>query len=304
VRANSSGSKTAEVQLTGQRAEGTGLYDYGARWYDPMLGRFVQADSVVPSMGDPQAWDRYAYVDNNPVRYVDPTGHMLDQGGGGSSMEDDWWKKRQEKQIAKNYDPFYQTLGYDKYSLWRSVVAGAPCTACHLTINSGRIPGNSELSATQISGWKALDKYAAPIHFAGLGSIVGLAQQAISVADPMNYIPAADAEDVSVAFADMHVGYADENVTAYRYTSPSSNPPGHWLSPDPNLTPDQARATLALPNANTAKQVTKYIIPKTNNYIYGSAAGQTGASWAGPYAVGGGPQIYIPDFSILIEVIR
>ncbi|MEJ2601542.1 MAG: RHS repeat-associated core domain-containing protein, partial [Anaerolineales bacterium] len=34
-----------DLRFTGQRAEGTGLYDYGARWYDPMLGRFVQADS-------------------------------------------------------------------------------------------------------------------------------------------------------------------------------------------------------------------------------------------------------------------
>ena len=54
-------------------------------------------------MGDPQAWDRYAYVDNNPVVNVDPTGHMLDPGGGGGafSMGDDWWKKRQDK-LEKN----------------------------------------------------------------------------------------------------------------------------------------------------------------------------------------------------------
>ncbi len=53
-----------------------GLYYYGARWYDPALGRFVQADTIVPeaSQGS-QAWDRYAYVNNNPLRYTDPTGH-------------------------------------------------------------------------------------------------------------------------------------------------------------------------------------------------------------------------------------
>jgi RHS repeat-associated protein len=117
VVANSSGSKTAEVRykawgedrytsgtvpsgyrFTGQRVEATlGLYYYGARWYDSALGRFVQADTVVPSTGDPQAWDRYAYVDNNPVKFVDPTGHMLDQGGGAASMGNDWWRNRQEK---------------------------------------------------------------------------------------------------------------------------------------------------------------------------------------------------------------
>jgi RHS repeat-associated protein len=94
--ANSSGSKTAEVRYkawgedrytsgtvpsgyryTGQRYEATlGLYFYGARWYDSSLGRFLSADSIVPNMGDPQAWDRYAYVDNNSVKFVDPSGHI------------------------------------------------------------------------------------------------------------------------------------------------------------------------------------------------------------------------------------
>jgi hypothetical protein len=49
--------------------------DYGARFYDPALGRFASADSVVPEPGNPQALNRYAYVLGNPLRYVDPTGH-------------------------------------------------------------------------------------------------------------------------------------------------------------------------------------------------------------------------------------
>jgi hypothetical protein len=53
-----------------------GLYDYNARWYDPRLGRFVQADSIVPGAGNPLAWDRYAYTLNNPVRYNDPSGYF------------------------------------------------------------------------------------------------------------------------------------------------------------------------------------------------------------------------------------
>ncbi len=48
----------------------------GARWYDPRLGRFIQADTVVPERGNPQALNRYAYVYNNPVRYVDPSGFI------------------------------------------------------------------------------------------------------------------------------------------------------------------------------------------------------------------------------------
>ncbi len=39
----------------------------------PSSRRFAQADALVP--GGVQGYDRYAYVNNNPVRYADPTGH-------------------------------------------------------------------------------------------------------------------------------------------------------------------------------------------------------------------------------------
>ena len=42
-----------------------------------MIGRFVSADSIVPGAANPQAWNRYAYTLNNPVRYTDPTGHCV-----------------------------------------------------------------------------------------------------------------------------------------------------------------------------------------------------------------------------------
>jgi RHS repeat-associated protein len=100
------------LRYTGQRMEGIGLYDYGARWFDASIGRFVQADSIVPNLGDPQAWDRYAAMNNNPVVFVDPSGHMADQGGGASSMGEDWWKNRQEKHEKKESShPFDSSLG-------------------------------------------------------------------------------------------------------------------------------------------------------------------------------------------------
>jgi RHS repeat-associated protein len=93
-------------RYTGQRMEGIGLYDYGARWFDASSGRFIQANTIVPNPGDSQAWDRYAAMNNNPVVFVDPTGHMADQcgGGGAFSMGEEWWKKRQEKLSDLNND--------------------------------------------------------------------------------------------------------------------------------------------------------------------------------------------------------
>jgi RHS repeat-associated protein len=58
--------------------DGIGLYYYYARWYDPVIGRFVQPDPIVPEgVQGTQAWDRYAYVNNNPVRFKDPSGHCI-----------------------------------------------------------------------------------------------------------------------------------------------------------------------------------------------------------------------------------
>ncbi len=69
------GSPSTKYRFTGQREESSiGLYFYNARWYDAVLGRFAQADTIVPEPRDSQSLNRYSYVLNNPWRYVDPTG--------------------------------------------------------------------------------------------------------------------------------------------------------------------------------------------------------------------------------------
>jgi RHS repeat-associated protein len=66
-------------KTNGQRLEsGIGLYYYRARWYDPTAGRFIQADTLITNIEKSQSFDRYAYVGNNPIRYVDPSGHRSD----------------------------------------------------------------------------------------------------------------------------------------------------------------------------------------------------------------------------------
>jgi RHS repeat-associated protein len=66
---------STDYLYTGQRMEGEiGLYFYNARFYDPALSRFIQVDTIVPQ-GGALAWDRYAYVKNNSIRFNDPSGH-------------------------------------------------------------------------------------------------------------------------------------------------------------------------------------------------------------------------------------
>jgi RHS repeat-associated protein len=66
-------------QYTGQRNDSEiGLYYYGARWYDTTLGRFAQADTNIPASQGTQGWDRYAYVNNNPIQFTDSSGHWIE----------------------------------------------------------------------------------------------------------------------------------------------------------------------------------------------------------------------------------
>ena len=106
---DSGGSLDTDKKFTGQRLDGTGLYYYGARYYDPSIGRFISPDTIVssaplpngeripaltvsyhveehspytsggaPRVMDPQELNRYSYALNNPLRYTDPQGNQVD----------------------------------------------------------------------------------------------------------------------------------------------------------------------------------------------------------------------------------
>ena len=73
----SAGSVDIQRKFTGKRLNPkTDLYYLGDRYYDPSIGRFLQADPIVPDPGSPQSLNRYTYVYNNPLRYTDPTGNF------------------------------------------------------------------------------------------------------------------------------------------------------------------------------------------------------------------------------------
>ena len=86
------GSKDT-VWYTGKPEEAAfGLNYFGARWYDPKIGRFMGVDPAGFSADNIQSFNRYAYANNNPYAYVDPDGrdaigivfkgYMVDTGYG------------------------------------------------------------------------------------------------------------------------------------------------------------------------------------------------------------------------------
>jgi len=78
-----SGTLDVRHKYTGQELDAEiGLYFYNARYYDPVLGRFTQADTIVPNPANPQTLNRYSYALNNPMRYTDPTGYEATLPGG------------------------------------------------------------------------------------------------------------------------------------------------------------------------------------------------------------------------------
>ncbi len=57
----------------------TGLNYMQARYYDPVIGRFLSVDPVtfMDSGGDPRYFNRYAYTANDPINATDPTGRQF-----------------------------------------------------------------------------------------------------------------------------------------------------------------------------------------------------------------------------------
>jgi RHS repeat-associated protein len=70
-----SSAAKSRFDYTGKETDDTGLQYFGARFYNPAIGKWTQPDTLIQNIYDPQALNRYAYVSNNPFRYADKDGH-------------------------------------------------------------------------------------------------------------------------------------------------------------------------------------------------------------------------------------
>jgi RHS repeat-associated protein len=54
--------------------DNVGLIHMNGRVYDPGVGRFMSADPIADGLGEAGGFNRYAYVQNSPLSWTDPTG--------------------------------------------------------------------------------------------------------------------------------------------------------------------------------------------------------------------------------------
>ncbi len=72
--------------------EETGLYYYGARYYDPKVSIWLSVDPLAEKM---PSWSPYSFCFNNPMRFVDPDGM--------EAVENDDWKKDKDGNYVYDY---------------------------------------------------------------------------------------------------------------------------------------------------------------------------------------------------------
>ncbi|QQS33238.1 MAG: RHS repeat-associated core domain-containing protein [Acidobacteriota bacterium] len=96
-----------------------------ARYCNSGHGRFTSPDPILESAvrAEPQSWNRYVYVLNNPFRYIDPTGENYeDLTDKQKKLIDDWAKQQNEANKTEiTAQKMYDALGEDQRAAFESV---------------------------------------------------------------------------------------------------------------------------------------------------------------------------------------
>jgi RHS repeat-associated protein len=124
-----SGTTTSDYKFTDQELDGeNGLYNYNARLYDPIIGRFITPDTKMTDPYDPQSLNRYAYARNNPLIKIDPTGN--------------YWEETDNGFIQLVGPPDPQNV-FDPYldKVWDDISNNSPCDEGSFILKITKEPG-------------------------------------------------------------------------------------------------------------------------------------------------------------------
>ena len=101
------GGYSTKYRFTGKEVdEETGLYYFGARYYDPRISLWYGVDPLAEKY---PSWNPFNYTMNNPIRFIDPTGKETEESnGGGDPKKKDQNPSNQPPIPQKPVSPQYQ----------------------------------------------------------------------------------------------------------------------------------------------------------------------------------------------------
>ena len=303
----------------------TGLTYLNARYYDPVLGRFLSPDPLL-NPNDPRTLDPYRYADNNPVVYTDANGLNPSCGAYSAATAVCWSSYAGESATDPATKAAHKTLVQNSKGEISRPAGGAcmgmlaQCRAIDIwnetmpftPITLGKADAYNRLLSVKLSpeihvpsvledlgatvGLTAYEFFAGDVDrciggdagscgYAALGMIPGLGKVA-----KVGKV-ASLGDDVAQTFKGGQVAATtlQQDLTLLRYSGGGSQPVGQFWTRTAYSSPGRAQQYLALPPGNTATTVTSIRVPSGTTIYQGRAAAQP--QWS---ALGGGSQVYIP----------
>jgi pimeloyl-ACP methyl ester carboxylesterase len=210
----------------------------GARWYDPEIGRFTQPDSIIPNFFIPQTMNRYAYARNNPLKYIDPSGHDVIIISGIGTDYDYIEPKSWEKWIS-GY------AGEVAYKEWHEAWVGNP-----IVDENGFVHG--EVSDAQKMAI-AKDKGIAVFDWSSVGSVIRSTTDAAQALQ--KFIDDSGMQDVTIVAHSKGAMAATELLAMYQNGTADKGSVKNMVLLDPITTPKLGATSQKIDAKKTGVQV-------------------------------------------------
>ena len=253
----------------------TGLYYVLGRYYNPEIGRFLNADSVISGTGESvQGYNLFAYCFNNPVNMSDPSGN---------------WPKWATKLVAAV--AVVAVVAAVAAVTVATAGAGTAIAAVAVGAAKGAAIGFAVGAASGAAiGYATTGTLEGTINGMADGALSGSISGAITggVNGYSNYSSAANflksnganPKDVLPSYKGTpKVQTLKTDTTVYRTWGGKTRELGHWVSP--NNYGSSARNLLSLPTGNTMTSTSPFLLPKGTTVLAGKAAPLFGQSGGG-----------------------